>query len=677
MKGLFLKSVLIFFMLFFLLIAVASGFSGIHLTVLLIGICFAPLFFFSPYLGLGIFFVSLPLFGNRPGTLQAISLTYISSVLLFSILGNFLFIKKIKTFPQNKVVFLSVLFLLFGFVSLIGLPLFELSRNFENFFVVGNITEIIFSISKLLSIDELQVYYPFFALLNAVIAFGIAFSAYVVVSSSKEKGLSLLICFFSGLMLSLFFGLLDYYHVIDLHFLRDLDPVVNAGDKQFRLQSFFGHSGWYAEYVTALIPLVILFLLLPFKYIYRVTFCILLMIVGEFVLILTYQRGGWLSYPLTLFVVWKAIYIFKIYESGKRESFFGLVRRSSFKILCSVPITIALSICLINQFSNVGENIISKYTQRFSEISKANDRTDFIKAGFLLGSLHPFVGGGNESFGFQYEREIASNEGRFYKKFNLPLHGSAHNFYAQVFSGKGLLGLFLILALIFSAIKDSFMILQKKNDLNNKSRAILLINISFLFAVLIYSNVQEFFYIQLLQIVFFSMLFIYAANFGEYLENIHIKFYGLIFCILMVCHIVWEFAVPGHNSEYLSEEFGCYSMEMTSDGERFRWCGRNAALRLPINRDEFGNAFLNLNLRTFELGNQKRFLVATINGQSIYQQELQGSSFYSNKVSLSNELVDNDMDTVLVALKTNAYFVPSVMLKNSNDKRVLSFQIIE
>ncbi len=90
----------------------------------------------------------------------------------------------------------------------------------------------------------------------------ILFFAFVLLLSGvqgrREHYVALCTGILLGAIVSAVVGLLNYYGMLSLDFFRSLDPVENPGGIQFRLQSTFGHPGWFAEFVTVAIPFILL-----------------------------------------------------------------------------------------------------------------------------------------------------------------------------------------------------------------------------------------------------------------------------------------------------------------------------------------------------------------------------------------------------------------------------------
>ena len=622
-------------------------------------------FLIKPKETLYAFLFLLPLFGNRPGTEQYLSFTLVSALIVFTSGLRDLSARRTIAIPfNNSLIQISYVYLLIALLSLSSLPWHEIAIKFPNFFQFGDLHDTFNSIYRLISADELKEFYPFTAIINLYLAINIACQFFRYTCENINFAIRSFASILGGLTLSLLAGLLDYYELINLRFLRDLDPVVNPGDIQFRLQSFFGHSGWYAEYLTFCMPLAITALLLPIKFTYRFILCLILMIIGEYVLILTYQRGGWLSYPLTLFVVWTAIYIFKLYEDGRSESFLKLFKSALKKILISLPITIVISLVLVKVIAgDQAQKLIDKYKYRVAEIANTNDRTEFIKAGFDFGLLHPILGGGIDSFALQYEREVAAKDGRLFNKYNLPLHGSAHNFYMQIFSGTGMLGLLSILSLMFIVIRTSILNLKEQKKLPLNKLSILLSSIGFITAIAIYGMVQEIFYVQVLQVLFFTVLFIFSAVFNDLLLSTGLK--SKLFLILLTAsglHLFWLNTFPASNSV---ADFGCYRTETEPDGRKFKWCGPAALISIK-NRENFllkiQNSASPAEIKIFT--DQKLNKVIQLSGGELKQERI---ALRANQEMLNNAII----------LKSTNYFVPAKTIAGSKDKRVLSFKLYE
>jgi|GEM_PF-5453220 len=582
---------------------------------LVFGICILK----KEHIFISLLLISICLFGNRPTTDQSFIFINILNICSFFFSIKFLF--KIKEIDfDNFVLFLFQIFILTSFFSILNLnlELFDLKNLFFNLEVFNQ------NIFLYLKISEFsEIYSILRSFLNLQI---FILSFYIVYFFQLQK---IFLAIFSGLLISLFFGILDYHNLINLSSFRTLDPVVNFGNTQYRLQSFFGHSGWLAEYITLCIPITIILMNLKIKKYLKISLIALIMIIGEYVLILTYQRGGWISYPFTIFITWAAIF----YSLQKDLSFIEVFKKSILKILICLPITLIISIFLITIFSKLGDHksyyqdSLVGFKERFKEIGNTSDRTNFIKSGFILANQNPIFGGGSEGYGHLYESYFENEQSKLNDKFDLPLHGSAHNAYAQIASGNGYLGLLLILSIIllisFSILKDL------KNPKEQKDIYIKLSILCFNFAFLFYGIVQEIFYIVILQ--FISFIFILSGIKFSKFKN---QRYNFLIIIIIVCLIPINQITK--NSKYLNINSNCYS-EISN--KNFSWCP------IKVNICKHKN-YKELKLEIIDSVGSKKVIL-------------------SDEYNCPNMLVNTNND----------YFIQSKKDSKSKDNRVLSQRI--
>lgn len=548
---------------------------------------------FAPQAGCALGLILLPLGGNRPGTSQAFLSIVAASGLFFGMALRGLLSKRrslatlCEVEAKNSIIFLALLYCLFSAASLSSIPINHVLDDVRNLAGRETAQAMAFSFQQLAFSNEHSFVYSFLSVYYSALSYllGLAICRMCVAQPSRAPRLFIGSAF-CGLLMSLILGVLDYYGFIDLLPLRGLDPIVNRGGTQFRLQSTFGHSGWYAEYLTLVMPMSLIILALQAPFWARVTLILASLALGEFVLILTYQRGGWLSYPLTLIVVWMAIYIVRLIEKNEVD-IARAFRRSIVKVMVSLPLTVIASLLLVIAVQGKGsvESAISPYVSRFKDIQRTGDRTDFLKAGLLIGSLHPILGAGADSFAWQFEREIASPTGSFPGRFVLPLHGSAHNVYAQTFSGKGLCGLLTLLAIPLVMIGAALAIVRDNNR-SLTDKLLVLTGACFGCAFLIYGNVQEVFYVQALQFLFFAVAGVMAALAYRRpdISSKRLLVSPWICVVVILLHLVWEFGSPGHTRSFYLEhrEFGCFAEESTSGGASYRWCGERSTLRRAL-----------------------------------------------------------------------------------------------
>lgn len=116
----------------------------------------------------------------------------------------------------------------------------------------------------------------------------------------------------------------------------------------------------------------------------------------------------------------------------------------------------------------------------------------------------------------------------------------------QIFAGKGLAGL-LSLLLILAVVLWAGIRVPFRPEVPHTHKLLLLTGAAFGFAFLIYGNVQEVFYVQSLQYLFFAVVFLVASIMGSsiVITERKRKLFLISFLCLFIGHMVWEYAVPG------------------------------------------------------------------------------------------------------------------------------------
>lgn len=548
-----------------------------------------------PVWGLTAFIFILPFFGNRPTTEQFHLLLMIGAGV-----NATLAIRHLRSLWENKqrdtpravfsnpLLLMVFLYLLVSIASLTSLPWKHLLLDFQS---AGgaNIRLLPEQVRTFLNSGEGAFAYSILTVILTLQSLLTAFFVYVHIQRETRHATTFCLSFVAGLTVLLFAGVLDFYHLINLEFFRPLDPNINPGGLQVRLQSFMGYSSWLAEYIVLAIPYVLI-LLLNGRSRIRVWVFIFLLMLGVFASVLTYQRGGWITYLVTLWLVCLSFSWVRLSEKGTRK--FALLRRLSLKALATLALVLFVPLATIyfvnKTFSDSQRNGLSneRYAQRVVEIKNVWDRMVFFRAGYRLGLVHPFLGGGSEGFHFLYEREFLNPQGRY---FNDPIslgtfYGTAHNVYMQTFSGKGLWGLaFLLLPVIY--LVGSGLKFLTKPEITRQQKLIMLISICACGAFFVYGNTQEFFYIQSLQYMFFITLAIFAASLSTHLslKPRYIKSLWAFLAVGLIAHLAWEYGYPGQTRKMWQgrPEFGCYEPEQDAVG-RFNWCGRSFRQKFPV-----------------------------------------------------------------------------------------------
>lgn len=567
-------------------------------TWLILGVI-ALLFLFAERPAWMVFLVLVPVFGNRPGSDQAATLLVLSSSMQLVLLPRSWRMLASTPVGMSPLWGLVSLYTAASVFSLSGVPLSDWVTQIRSQIPsLSDFGTAAYQIAAITRIPESNLWYGALSVYWTLLAWSFALRLFQLLLSHRLSASEFWSSVQCSLVLSLMVGLMDYYELLDLRMWRALDPVVNPGDVHFRLQSWFGHSGWYAEFITLAAPSTLVWLLLRASYRARVTAMLLTLVLGEFVLILTFQRGGWLAYPVTLLAVWAAVYAWRSMESSRQraqsgeptlKSLWPALRGAGWKIALSLPLTLLASILIVALARSAGpetsgENVLSQYISRARDIARTSDRTAFIHAGFLLGTRAPLLGGGSELFAYHYQREVMDPAGAFAGQFDLPLYGSAHNVYAQTFAGKGIVGLSLLLLVLGCLIALPLQRVVRTRDDLPETQILLLAGAATGAAFLIYGNVQEVFYIQPLQILFFGVI---AVTAGLLLKDTQSRTHSIRFPMLLIgaaaviqlCLVNLARTSPVTLASNVRTQ-GCYDAEGDGDGGTFRWCGPRALITL-------------------------------------------------------------------------------------------------
>ncbi|MCK5679389.1 O-antigen ligase family protein, partial [bacterium] len=291
----------------------------------------------------------------------------------------------------------------------------------------------------------------------------ILFFVFIQQLSCHTNGRNLYKALFTGIIVGTFWaimlGLCDYYSLISLAGYRNLDPIVNANGIQYRLQSTFGHPGWFAEFTTITIPIILIGFFKKNRGKVTTALLFLMLLLCEITLILAKARAGWISYPLTLFFCWLFFY------NSRENTHFSWHNNKAIilKVCISIPVTIILSFLIIFQFAGDSNPQIPNLQQkgelsqkeislikhnslqsRLTSLFKLQDRLNLWGDGIKVGKESPIWGMGYESFDWQAHNLAAIPESHFSKTRRLDkIFDTPHNLYIQLFVSNGIIGLII------------------------------------------------------------------------------------------------------------------------------------------------------------------------------------------------------------------------------------------
>jgi O-antigen ligase len=401
----------------------------------------------------------------------------------------------------------------------------------------------------------------------------------------------LLLCFVGSYCLVIVLGLGEYFGLLSLSGLRSIATGVKADGTPLRLQSIFGHPAWCAMYISALAPAVVVLFGFQLRTWIRNILVIGLLVLGEYVLILTFARGGWLSYPFTLVAIWGCVYA--IGSNGARrvreDVRWGLWR----KILISLPTTLVLSvgIMIVSEQGNYG-----RYVERLKAVSHATDRTVYIDPALRLAKEHPALGGGVGSFAYWYANHFVMPSGQYFSPGGGPLNhtfNNAHSLWFGLLVEQGYLGVFSLLAILLAIAWSASEAIKKVGQVKTIPESDLIMPLAWIATLCcavslgVYGLFDDTFYSASNVVVLFLMagLAIGASRNSMCLGRNTERLVLWLLVLGFLAQFFWEFIAPGKGRHLTIEPGadGCYRKPQEISAGRFGvWCSEHAELELPV-----------------------------------------------------------------------------------------------
>ena len=394
----------------------------------------------------------------------------------------------------------------------------------------------------------------------------------------------------AGLMVTVCAGFLERAGFLDLRGLRAFDPFTNPSGAQ-RLQSTFGHAGWFAEYLCFTTPALLVLFFWPEDPRVRARRATRLARLGVLAamlaailaaIVLSYQRGGWLTWLVVGTGVATAALRLTVVEGQRRVAWGGA--RFLAAIALGVVVALGLGLAVIRLAGGPGAT--ERFAARARTLTQVSDRQIHVGAGLRLGALLPVLGGGSESFALRYREEYLLAGGEYYARGHDPLvgmYGSAHNVFAQTFAGKGAAGVAALLAILLTAARAAWQALRTSR-LGSDRRVVAAIVLGMLAAFTIYGQVQEVFYVPALQLTVFGAFGLAAGLAAGTARTDRLGPLAGLLAVVLAAHLVQAYVVPGR----LADDYRDHAVsqagarlsapELGPDGDYFQWTGPLAVL---------------------------------------------------------------------------------------------------
>jgi hypothetical protein len=394
----------------------------------------------------------------------------------------------------------------------------------------------------------------------------------------------------AGLMAAVCAGFLERAGYLDLRGLRAFDPFTNLTGAQ-RLQSTFGHAGWFAEYICFATPALLVLFFWPADPAARLHRSTRLSRLGALAamlaaalaaIVLSYQRGGWLTWIVVGVGVATAALRLTVVEGQRRVAWGGA--RFLTAIALSVVVALGLGVAVMRIAGGAGA--AERFAARARSLTQVSDRQVHVTAGLRLGALLPVLGGGSESFALRYREEYLLAGGEYYARGHDPLvgmYGSAHNVFAQTFAGKGAAGLLALLAMLAAAGRVAWQTLRSSRAGSDR-RVVSAIVLGMLVAFAIYGQVQEVFYVPALQLTVFAAFGLAAGLATGPARPGRLGPLAGLLAVVLGAHLVQAYVVPGRLADdYRDHAISAAGARLSApergdDGEYFQWTGPTAVV---------------------------------------------------------------------------------------------------
>jgi len=482
---------------------------------------------------------------------------------------------------RNRIVGLGSLYVAASVASLSSLPLLAIVRQHSADLTVPGVAWAA-HLAALLTVAETDRVYPLLTVAQTLEAFAFCLIVWREARRSPSflpataLGITAALATFVGL------GLLEFEGVISLRRWRG-DLAVYFDPAFTRLHSIAGNPGWFAEQVVYSMAFAVVMLTSGPWRVWRLAGLPVLLAGVCLALVLSLQRGGWIAAIAVMLFLAAVLLTSGLFGSETRSLRRGCLR-VALVATASVTVTaVAFSLSLLNPRAPVQDT--APYLTRLKSITDKSARLPFFRLGYQLGTLHPVLGGGSESYAYRYVQHFVMDGGAYkhHQPLQVEFFPSAHNVYLQTFAGKGLVGLLLLLGIFVSCFAAALPILITPAAAPDPRRLSLIAATGSLVGFGVYGLFQEIFYIPSLQLLFFAVVGMIAALTHERVQwgpGIRRALWAAL-AVAFAAHLVYEYVYPGPTRVLRGEPTGFFAEERDPAGVPFRWTTDRAWVPVP------------------------------------------------------------------------------------------------
>jgi len=271
-------------------------------------------------------------------------------------------------------------------------------------------------------------------------------------------------------------GFFEYFGLISLLWYRPYSAVIAASSYSHRFTSLFSHPSWYAQYLVLMCPLILSHRSLSRGRARLVLTTVFGLTVAS--LILTYQRGGWISALCAIGCI--------LWLNRSRSA--PRTRWSSVRwgYLC---IGVALAVTVLFRMDHPLSRRLAEVPQNLS------GRSNLWLCSWEMFKARPFFGHGFNTFAWVY-REMFPRTHPLWSECS----DTAHNGYFQLLAGCGIVGLIVWIGFVLVCVALG---VSASGSVDVTVRTLARGTLSGVCGFLVYGFVQEFSYVYALQMIFF------------------------------------------------------------------------------------------------------------------------------------------------------------------------------
>ena len=470
-----------------------------------------------------------------------------------------------------------------AFLSLSSLPLLGIFRQHQAVLAYGVGGDWRQYLAGLLTLPEVTREYSIVAAFLTLQAFVLAAIVARETRRTAESPLLPAAAIACGLAVFVTLGLAEVFAGVSLEALRGTAAVFARSGT---LQATAGNPGWFAEFMVYALPYGLVLLAGEGRSLWRLISLTLFAGAVSVGIVLGYQRGGWVAGLVVLLYLVAAVALVLRGSGTAAPPMRSLVVRLLGGLALLAVVAVAASYLWLGRAgAHAGPGSVDRaaFAARLASIADA-DRIVYWRAAAMVGGLHPILGGGAESFAYRYRAYFLQPGGVYHASpVRVPDASSAHSLYGQVFSGMGVAGLLVLLALLGRAALGTARAVRDPRHAG-PARVVLLAAFGSLVGMAAYGLVQEVFYVHALRLLFFVNVGLLAgtipARTGTSPGTRHLAAAAL--AAVLFAHLVYENSTPGPRRLVAEgEATGFYQQEHDPAGKPYRWSTEWAALPVP------------------------------------------------------------------------------------------------